>query len=346
MVRKFVPPARLGTAIATVIGVFDELGPFRIYERLGTGGLATVDRATVDIEGIPRQLALKQLLPWWADDPVVRGEFIREATIGAQLHHPNIVRIFDLGSIDGSYYIAMELVDGVTLLELLRACRDKERPAPVGVVLSLLSELCDALDYATTATDDSGQPLCIVHRDLSPANLMVGADGHLKLIDFGIARATTGRFATSTGQVKGKAGYIAAETLANAGVDARTDLFSVGIIAWEALTARRLFASCDFAEDKLREEAANIIPPSWLNDACPPALDPIILRALAIDRDHRWESAAAMRDAIDELRWPMRGFAGPRAVAAWYDARLVDLQGRATSQATTNPRYAAWLAPA
>jgi eukaryotic-like serine/threonine-protein kinase len=296
--------------------VGDRFGPYLVYECLGAGGMAAVHRATVDIGGgVIRELALKRLLPQLADDKALVEDFIREAKLAAQLHHPGIVRILELGRAGGTYFIAMELVRGHSVLQLMKLAHAMRASAPLGVAIALLVELCEALDYASNATDLHGEPLEIVHRDLSPSNLIVTDEGHLKIIDFGVAKAVSGRFMTNTGLVKGKLGYMAPEVLSGQPVDRRGDIFSIGVVAWELITGRRLFSAPNEYEVILKLEQGAQHPPSVFNRACPPELDEIVMHALARDREARWPDAATMRRALDAVRRAHR--AGPRDVIAW-----------------------------
>jgi serine/threonine protein kinase len=190
--------------------------------------------------------------------------------------------------------------------------------APVGIVVALLAELCDALDYASTATDAEGEAMEIVHRDLSPSNLIIDTEGHLKIIDFGVAKSTRGQFVTSSGLVKGKLGYMPLEALAGKPVDRRSDIFSVGVVAWELLTGRRLFNAANEYDviTKIRKGAT--IKPSEINDEVSPELDEIVMHALSKKRDERWPSAGVMKTALDTVRRIHRD--GPREVNAWRES--------------------------
>jgi len=301
----------------------DRFGRYTVFECLGAGGMATVHRATVEIGGgVVREVALKRMLPQLADDKKTLEDFIREAKLAAQLHHPNIVRILELGRNGSTYFIAMELVRGHSLLQLLKLMVDRNQTAPIGIVVALLSELCEALDYASNAIDVDGAQLEIVHRDLSPSNLIVAEGGHLKIIDFGVAKSVRGRFTTSSGLVKGKLGYVALEALAGKQVDRRADVFSVGVVAWELLTGRRLFTGLNEYDvvTKIRTGAKQ--PPSDFNPDCSPELDEIVMHALSRKRDERWPSAGVMKRALDTLRRTYRE--GPEQVDAWRNSLLPD----------------------
>jgi serine/threonine protein kinase len=295
---------------------YDRFGPYKVYEQLGAGGMATVHRASLDIGGgVIREVALKRLLPQLADDKKFIEDFIREAKLAAELHHPNIVRMLELGRIGSTYFIAMELVRGQSLLQLMKAGYATRMQTPVGVVVAILAELLDALEYASSATDAEGEPLHIVHRDLSPSNLIVTDDGHLKIIDFGVAKAVSGKFMTNTGLVKGKLAYLPIEALSGLPVDRRADIFSIGVVAWELLTGKRLFRADTDTEVIKKVRSGIVPPPSKYHGGCSPELDEIVLHALSKSRDERWPSAGVMRRALETVRRHQRD--GAREVSTW-----------------------------
>jgi serine/threonine-protein kinase len=290
----------------------ERFGQFCIHERLGTGGMATVHRATFDIGmGVRRELAIKRLLPHLNADPAFVKDFVREAKLVVQLDHPNIVKVFELGRVGRTYFITMELVRGWSLEALMCRAHDTGARVPVAVALALLTELCDALDHASSATDDRGEPLRIVHRDISPSNLIVTDGGHVKMIDFGIATARA-KFATDPGLVKGKLAYMAPEARSNPGsVDTRADIFSAGVVAWELLAGRRL------CRERWDGAPAVIDPPSSVEPTCPRELDRVVLAALAATRERRWRSAAMLRDALVTIQRSRRALAAPSDVVRW-----------------------------
>jgi serine/threonine protein kinase len=289
---------------------YDTLGPYTIHECLGIGGMATVHRATVDHGGVLRELAIKRLLPQIADDQQFVAAFIREARLAAQLHHPNIAQIYELGHADGVHFIAMELVRGVPLGKLMNKAAGN--PAPIGVMLAIVLELCAALDYARS------EPFSIIHRDVTPSNVMISAHGRVKMVDFGVAKAMSGAFTTNTGMVKGKLGYMPIEALAGEKLDHRADVFSVGVVAWELLTGKRLFYGLTDLEVIAKVREGRPPPPSSLNASCPRKLDDAILQALARYRDDRWASAGELRNALEAVRRGLGVSATPQEVAAWH----------------------------
>ena len=296
----------------------DEFGPYELYERLGLGGMATVYRAKKrGIEGFERSVALKRMLSHLAEDGSFVDSFIREAKVASLLQHPNIAQIYDFGRISGVYYIAMELVSGFDLRKLLRYANKANESIPLPVVLSILGELCDALDYAHGFVDEQGTHLQIVHRDISPSNLIVAHTGHLKVIDFGIAKASSRQLHTESGLVKGKLGYMSPEAALGIPLTPVADIFSLGVVAWELVTASPLFSSRTDFETMRRIREADIVAPSRRNPSCPPELDRVILNALERDPDRRLPSAAAFRNALDDLAARAGVHANARTVAEW-----------------------------
>jgi serine/threonine protein kinase len=278
-------------------------GPYLVYESLGVGGMATVHRAAKrGIEGFHRVVALKRLLPHLAEDAAFVTSFVREAKLASMLQHSNVVQIYELGRVGGAYFIAMEYIEGFDVRKILRRARRDRRPVPVPVILSILIELCDALDYAHVRADDStGEPLRIVHRDVSPSNLIVSPSGHLKVIDFGIARAKSRKLGQETGRVKGKLGYMSPEAVRAMPLDGRSDLFSAGIVAHELLALRPLFTAKTDYQTLQRIRRCEVKPPSLYNADCPEELDAVVQRALGKTPGDRFETAAEMREALYDV---------------------------------------------
>jgi len=297
----------------------ERFGPYVVMDRLGVGGMATVHRAKqIGLEGLERLVALKRLLPHLAEDEsFVRG-FVREAKLASLLHHSNIAQIYELGRIDDVYYIAMELVGGLDVRRMLQHSARAGGPPPLQVTLSLLLQLCDALEHAHSAVDDQGQPLGIVHRDISPSNLLVTHSGHLKVIDFGIARAQSSQLATKTGRVKGKFGYMAPEIFAGGHVDHRADLFALGVVAHELLIARPLFTAKNEYQTILNVQQKDAVVPSSVNPLVPPELDDVLARAVSKDPAERWSSGAELGDALNDICKANGLRANHRDVSGWF----------------------------
>ncbi|MBP6633347.1 MAG: protein kinase [Kofleriaceae bacterium] len=296
----------------------EQFGPYRVYERLGVGGVATVHRATERrADGSERVVALKRLLPHLASDETFVRAFVREAKLASLLNHPHVVRVLDLGRVGTVYFIAMEFVPGRDLRRVLRQCHRVCGPPPVAVILGLLAQVCDALEYAHTSVDEQGRPLGLVHRDISPSNLLLTSDGQLKVFDFGIAKAQSPELRTETGRVKGKLAYMSPEAIAGAELDRRSDVFSLGVVAYELITARPLFTQKTEYQTLLKIQRGELVPPSTLNPAWPKELDAVILRALAKEQADRWPSAGELRRRLLEYSDLHDLADGAREVAGW-----------------------------
>ncbi len=296
----------------------EQFGPYDVYERLGMGGMAQVHRAKKrGPQGYEQNVALKRMLAHLAEDQSFVESFVREAKVASLLVHPNIAQIYDFGRIRGVYYIAMELVGGFDVRKLLRYANRSNEAIPLGVVLSILGELCDALDHAHNFVDETGTRLDIVHRDVSPSNLVVAHTGHLKVIDFGIAKASTRQLHTESGKVKGKLGYMSPEAALGMSSGPISDLFSAGVVAWELVTASPLFTTRTDMETMQRIREGVIKPPSHHNPACPPELDQLILAALEREPERRLSSAAAFRAGLDDLASRNGIHVSARSVVEW-----------------------------
>jgi len=276
-------------------------GPYLVYEQLGSGGMARVDRAEfTGIEGFQRQVALKRMLPHVASNDDMVKAFVREARLASHLRHGNVAQTYELGKVDGIYFIAMELITGPTLRAVLKHCAQTTGPMPVPIALNILNQICDALDYAHNLCDELGQPLGIIHRDVSPSNIIIDDNGVTKLIDFGIAKVSAAGMQTMSGTIKGKFGYMAPEYIVGR-IDARADLFAIGVIAHELLTNRPLFSVADDMETLRRVRQMPLQPPSAKNPNVPPEIDDVVMTALSRDPDRRWQQATALRTALTTL---------------------------------------------
>jgi serine/threonine protein kinase len=271
-------------------------GPYAIHEQLGIGGMATVHRAERRVGGVRQRVALKRLLPHVAADPDLVKLFLGEARLSSQLHHRNIAEVYDFGTVGEEYFLAMELIAGPTLKQLLKHCGATVGLIPYPIALNLLIQVCDALAYAHDLTDPQGNPLHLVHRDVSPSNIVISSNGVMKLIDFGVAKTTSTH--TQAGVIKGKLGYIAPEYLDDKGLDRRADLWAVGVIAYEMLCNQRLFLSDDDFEMLSLVRSKPITPPSQINPDVPHEFDTIVMTALERDPARRWQNATALRNAL------------------------------------------------
>jgi serine/threonine-protein kinase len=311
-------PARQDVPVKTAETAPEEFGPYLVYERLGVGGMATVHRAKKrGIAGFERGVALKRMLPHLADDAEFINSFVREAKLASLLVHPNIAQIYDFGRVGAIYYIAMEHVDGFDVRKMLRYSNRHKEPLPLNVVFSVLCELCDALEYAHTFVDEHGQPQGIVHRDVSPSNLIVAQSGHLKVIDFGIAKANVRQLHTESGRVKGKLGYMSPEAVTGRAFLPVSDVFSAGVVAHELLTAHPLFSAKTDYDTLIRIHEAEIPPPSRRNPGVSAALDEVVLAALSRDPERRLQTAGAFRVALEYVAEQSGIRFSARDVAEW-----------------------------
>jgi serine/threonine protein kinase/TolB-like protein len=280
-------------------------GRYRLLEKLGEGGMAAVYRAVlVGPEGFERQVALKRALRPLALEDHLLKLLILEARLAGRLHHPAIVPVIDVDEVDGEYFLAMEYIDGFDLGRVLARCRDLKRPLPPALAVHIAAELAGALAYAHALPDDDGHPLNVVHRDVSPSNIMLSRLGEVKLTDFGIAKLGNAPRdeRTRTGTLKGKIGYMSPEQASGAVVDKRSDIFSLGIVLWECLTLERLFHGGDDLETLRQVREAKVTAPSSVRPEIDPALDAVVLRMLARSAEARYQSC-------DEVQALLRPFA-------------------------------------
>jgi serine/threonine-protein kinase len=277
---------------------------YRLTQKIGSGGMAEVFRATGEgPEGFERAFVVKRILPGLSDAPEFVRMFVDEAKISARLLHPNIVQVFEFAYQDGGYYIVMEPVDGVDMGCLLRKLERRGAVAPAAFAAEVGRQACRGLGFAHSLGSPEGKPYGIVHRDVTPPNIMVAWNGAVKILDFGIARAVQELRTSQTdaGIVKGKMSYIAPEMLQGQPPDARSDLFSLGVVLHELLCGRRLFAGeTDLETLKLVSEMP-VPRPSSRNPEVKPAFDEVILRALARDPAKRYQSADEMSQDLERL---------------------------------------------
>ena len=284
-------------------------GKYTLFERIGRGGMADVFKARIQgPAGFERTFVVKRILPHLSDDPSFTKMFIDEAKIAAKLSHPNIVQVFELGSVDDEYFMSMEYVRGHDLAETMRTLWARVGPPRPELVAYIGREMCRALAYAHEFTSDDGQVLGMIHRDISPSNVMLSFDGAVKILDFGIAKAL-GRESgeeTKSGTLKGKFAYMAPEQTVSNEIDRRIDIFATGIVLHEILTGRRLFKGENDMQTIERVRRCEVTAPSLFNPLCPPQLDQIVLQALARNRDERYQSASEMADALDDVVYAAR----------------------------------------
>lgn len=316
-------------AVPDRMGHVDEpetYGPYLVYERIGVGGMATVHRAELPRRGGSQSVALKRLFPTLQRELVAL--FLDEARLLKYLEHPNIASTYDSGRVFGTYFIAMEHVRGRTLKELVAHCGVTVGSVPPPITLNLAAQLCDALDHAHNRCDEKGKPLGIIHRDVTPANIIISDTGILKLIDFGLAKAKITTEQTAVGVIKGKFGYVAPEYVGGK-LDHRADLWAVGILMYELLTSRRLFDGADAFETMMRVREMPIPRPSLASPKVTPELDEIVMTALERDPDRRWRSAAQMRDRIRAVIAQPGNSIDDKGVSDWVNWVFEQRRGRA-----------------
>jgi eukaryotic-like serine/threonine-protein kinase len=279
-------------------------GRYVLIDRLGAGGMAEVFRALVlGPEQFQRMIVVKRILPQLSANPAFVRMFIDEATLCGRLSHPNIIQVHEFGRCDDRYFIAMEYVHGRSVSHLISGLIEQRKIVPVNIAVEIMRQVCRGLAYAHGLTAADGKPLGIIHRDVSPGNVIVAFNGAVKLLDFGVARVEN-RFrvgSTDPGHVKGKTSYLAPEQITNDEVDHRADIFSAGILLYEMLTTRRLFKSDSASESMEMVRSMPIPAPSWRNRRIPPRLDAIVMCALERERSARYQDAGLMANDLEQF---------------------------------------------
>ncbi len=275
----------------------DALGKYKIIQRLAVGGMAELFLARVTgIEGFEKYVVVKRILPQHAQDRHFVDMFLDEARLAARLDHQNIVQVHDIGQEAHAYFFVMEYLHGEDAQELLKVEGRREQRIPLEQALTIITGVAAGLQYAHEKCDTDGLPLHIVHRDVAPSNIIVTYDGGVKLVDFGIARAHFRQSQTEAGRVKGKLSYMSPEQCRGEELDARSDLFSLGIVTYELTTMSRLFRVRRSKKLEVMQRIAkgDIPPPSTRMADYPPALEQIVMRALQVSRKKRYQSAGEM----------------------------------------------------
>ncbi len=284
------------------------VGRYVLYDEIAAGGMATIHIGRMLGEiGFTRPVAVKRLLPQFARDPEFVSMFLEEARLAARIRHPNVVQVLDVVREESAneLFLVMEFIQGETVTRLTRVTRKRARIVPMSIALAIASDLLQGLHAAHEAKDEAGRPLEIVHRDVSPHNVIVGNDGVARVLDFGIAKASSSSQSTREGEVKGKFAYMAPEQLSSVPLDRRADVFAASIVLWEMLTGGRLFQAPDPAAIVGRVLNGRIAPPSELAQGIPAQLDALVMHGLERDRDRRFATAADMARAIESLGIPI-----------------------------------------
>jgi serine/threonine-protein kinase len=292
---------------------------YKVLERIDAGGMAEVFKGTVTtIQGFEKLVAIKRILPNLTEDGRFVRMFLDEARIGLHLTHTNIVQTFDIGNASGTYFIVMEFVDGLNLKNVLNRVLQSGRSVPTEMAVYIAMEVCKGLSHAHELATPDGEPLGIVHRDISPPNILVSREGEVKITDFGLAKAAIQVETTDPGVVKGKFGYLSPEAAQGEPVDLRSDIFALGIILWEIIAGRRLFLGRTDIETLEHVRMAEVPLLTTIKDDVPARLQEIILRALARDKNHRYRSAREFGSTLADYL-----FSQGRSVTSYDLARLV-----------------------
>ncbi len=281
-------------------------GKFFLLQRLAVGGMAEIYRAKVSgAGGFEKEMVVKRILQSRSQDQGFIKMLVNEAKLTVQLTHNNIAQIYECGAIDHQYFIAMELVNGVTLKDMMTTFQRAGVALTPEQSIYLVLQLLQGLDYAHKKTDPQGHPLKIVHCDVSPDNALISYQGEVKLLDFGIARAATGLSNYKEGMLMGKLGYVAPEQASvEKAWDHRVDIFAAGILLYELLTKQKPFPKSTDVESLVQSRKAKVLPPTTIDDRLPREIDPILLRALAYDPEKRYPEARAFADALVDVLFP------------------------------------------
>ena len=297
------------------------LGRYVIHEEIAAGGMATVHLGRVlGAAGFVRTVAIKRLHPQYAKDPEFVEMLTDEARLAARIHHPNVVTTLDVAASNGELFVVMEYVHGEPLSRLLRAAVRSDRRIPPPIVATIMAGALHGLHAAHEAKDERGAPLDLVHRDVSPQNILVGADGVARVLDFGIAKAAGRSSVTRDGQVKGKFAYMPPEQLHGERVDRRADIYAAGVVLWEALVGERLFMGSDDAVDLQKVLDADVERPSTRVPALAPGFDAVTMRALGREPGDRYATAKEMAVALEACT----AMAPLSEVSAWVMAAVGD----------------------
>jgi serine/threonine-protein kinase len=275
-------------------------GKYTLLNRIAVGGMAEIFLARQEgLEGFEKTICIKRIRPHLSSQPNFVRMFLNEAKLAAQLNHPNIVQIYDLGRISDSYFIAMEYISGRDMSRIIPKAEKAGIPFPMIYALRIASNVCEGLYYAHTKTDAYGNPLHVVHRDITPENILVGFNGTVKIVDFGIAKANTQIEQTRAGEIKGKLSYMSPEQAMGAQLDARSDIFALGSVVYEWITGYKLFTGENEMAILKSIIDGKIYPPSYFKEDVPEAVERILMKALEKDKEKRYQSAWEMQFDID-----------------------------------------------
>ncbi len=320
------------------------LGGYELLGQLAEGGMATLFLARkTGVGGFRRKVVLKCILPEYTRKPEFPLMLMDEARLAGFLEHPNIVQTYEMGQENNIHYIAMEFIDGVNLKTLKKKLyeHDARHPDHYTILASIFMQIAAGLQYAHTAVDDEGHPLHIIHRDISPTNLLVSYAGQSKIVDFGIARASTQQHKTKVGVLKGKISYMSPEQVGGLDIDWRSDIFALGIVMYEMVTNRLLFSRNSEIETVMAVDRGPIVPPTQLVPDCPPYLQDVILKALRRDRDQRYQSAEEIHRDLQAFLQSQPTYYGPELLGPWLQNLF--LEERATFELKSAEEVMGWL---
>ena len=290
------------------------IGRCELFHPIAKGGMATVHLGRwVGMGGFRKVVAVKAMHPQFAQDPEFVSMFLDEARVVARIRHPNVIPTLDLVEEDGDLFIVMDYVEGVTLGFLAKQIRRRKTIMPVTIVKRIMAGVLHGLHAAHEATNAKGEPMCVIHRDVSPDNILVGTDGYARLIDFGIARALGRSSETRAGVIKGKLAYLAPEQLLEKPLSRRTDVYGASVVMWQSLTGRRLFKGENPGEIAMKVIDQPVPKPGEVAEGIDEALDAIVMRGLSRPPKKRWATAEEMAEAIEASG----GLASHRAVGEW-----------------------------
>ncbi len=322
------PATSSGRGLAEHLIPRTRFGKYTLIAKIGHGGMAEVFLAALDgPAGFTKLTVLKRLHPHLEDEPQLIGMFLDEARLAARLNHPHVVQTYEVGDVDGRHFLAMEYLEGQSFARLLKYATRQGETIPMAVAVRIFIDALDGLDYAHTLTDFDGTPLRVVHRDISPGNIFLTYSGQVKVLDFGIAKAGTQMMETRAGQVKGKFAYIAPEQARPGAHDHRADIWSMGVVFWEAFAGRRLFKG--ETEITTLQNALNAeVPRLDTVVDVPTAVADIAERALQRDPLKRFESAEEMKEALEslmiELGWRVSRSDVGKCVAGYFENERVE----------------------
>ena len=293
---------------------------YKVLEKIASGGMAEVFRAeSAGLEGFKKTVAIKRVLPHLSEKKQFIGMFLDEARLSAHLSHSNVVQVFDIGVGDNTYFIVMEYVDGADSQGRHRAAQGARAAVPTEEACLICVRICEGLAYAHELTDSNGRRIGIVHRDMSPPNVLITRHGEVKIVDFGLAKANSQLEKSEPGIIKGKFSYLSPEAALGKPVDARTDIFAVGIILWEMLAGRRLFMGETDLETVRQVQAARVPPIRQFNPNVTPELEAVLARALAQNPDDRYQTARELGQDLNQMMFHLG-----RPVSSFDIAQLVN----------------------